>query len=201
MDILNFLTTLCGSLDSSLLNLLHETAVAFGFFLTPVMNFLSTLGENGIFIFAVGAVMLLFKKTRKAGAAIIICVVLTGVLNTLILKNVFARPRPFADNGIYYSFWQFVGSPAESGYSFPSGHTTVAVAAATAVFLSFKNRCRIAVFAFPLLVGISRVYLAVHYPTDIIAALFIGAALGVASFFLTKQVFKLITAKFKTAEI
>lgn len=201
MNILSSLTLICSNFDSSLLCFFHGLAAYFGYFLTPIMKLISFLGENGIFVFIVGAVMLLFKKTRKAGAAIILCVLLTGICNTLILKNIFARPRPFADaGGVYYSFWQFVGAPDETGYSFPSGHTVVAMAAAVSIFLSFNKRYSFVAFAFPLLMGISRCYLTVHYPSDVLASILVGAVLGAAAFFIADLVFKKTSLKIYNAD-
>ncbi len=136
----------------------------------PVVTY---LGENGIFWILLSlSLILLGKKQGWRGTGIImLSAMLLGLLvGEVTLKNLVCRPRPF----------QLISSdirlliPFPSGYSFPSGHSCASFAAATAIFLRDKRWGGLAL-ALAALIAFSRVFLFVHYPTDVLA----GAALGV----------------------
>ena len=116
--------------------------------------------------------MLLFKKTRKAGICLAAALALTAFVGNTVLKNIFARTRPY----IEANFPVIIGAPG--GYSFPSGHTGSSFAAATVLAFSFKKYGAL-FYILAALIGFSRAYLYVHYPTDIIAGALLGIALGV----------------------
>ena len=144
--------------------------------LTPVLTVISLLGTKGAIFFLLGFVLLIFRKTRKVGVAVLGALAITTVCNSVIVKELLARPRPF---NLDYDWWQavyrwpgFVEQP--DSFSFPSGHTAAAFAAATAVlFQSRKGGLLLLLFA--LIMGFSRVYLEVHYCTDVL----FGALFGV----------------------
>ena len=144
--------------------------------LTPVLSVVSLLGTKGAIFFLLGFVLLVFRKTRKVGVYVLGALAITTVCNSVIVKELLARPRPFS---LDYDWWQavyrwpgFVDQP--DSFSFPSGHTAAAFAAATAVFFkSRKGGVLLTLFAFVM--GFSRVYLEVHYCTDVL----FGALFGV----------------------
>lgn len=144
--------------------------------LTPVLSVVSLLGTKGAIFFLLGFVLLVFRKTRKLGVCVLGALAVTTVCNSVIVKELLARPRPFQ---LDYDWWQavyrypgFVDQP--DSFSFPSGHTAAAFAAATAVFFkSRKSGVLLTLFAFVM--GFSRVYLEVHYCTDVL----FGALFGV----------------------
>lgn len=165
---------------------LHGLAEAAGWFFTPFFMLVSLFAEKGIGLFLVSAVLMLFKNTRKAGLCMFLAVLCGAVITNLVLKDLIARPRPFADEaGAIYGWWMFVGSPIETSFSFPSGHTTATMAAMTGLFLCLRSKARWLCFIPVALMGLSRSYLMVHYPSDVIAGVLAGAAgAGVAYLFV-----------------
>ena len=80
-----------------------------------------------------------------------------------------------------------MGQHMESDKSFPSGHTTSAFACMTPLFFCKKKSVAISAFVFAFLMGISRIYLAVHYPTDVIAGMIVGFIAGCIGAFIASK--------------
>ena len=110
-----------------------------------------------------------------------------ALLTNLAFKPLVYRPRPYSHDGsIYQQYWMLVGQHTESDFSFPSGHTTAAMAFSTGVFLSYDKRKSWPIFFFAALMGISRMYLSVHYFTDVLGGVVVGLIGGVAALFLMR---------------
>ena len=156
---------------------LHELAP--GFF-TPFFEFISLLGKGGIFLIILALTLTVFKKTRRYGTAMCIGLALGALFVNLYLKVVIARPRPYADeSSIFYQLWTLVGQHTESDKSFPSGHTNATFAAMVPLFLLGDKRKSWLALLFGVLMGISRIYLCVHYPTDVIGGAITGTLSGI----------------------
>ena len=181
-----WLNSVFSEFDYSILFFLHGLAQRTNGTLTFFFEFISFISEKGILFLLIGIVLFCFKKTRKTGACLFGSVCF-GSSITLILKHLVSRPRPFAVTLGYYEWWQFIGAPAESGCSFPSGHTTVVMAAATALFLSLNKKGSWLFFLYVILIGISRCYLMVHYPSDILGGIVVGAIGAVIAFYITRR--------------
>ena len=136
--------------------------------LDPVMVFITNLGNDGLVWLGLAAVLLLFRRTRRADVCILATMLLCLLVGNLGLKNWIARVRPYhaMEN------WSVI-IPYPNGYSFPSGHTMHALGAATA-FLLCNRRLGIAAMVLALCIAFTRVYLGVHYPTDIIGGMLVG---------------------------
>ena len=113
-----------------------------------------------------------------------IALALGAAVVNLWLKIVIARPRPYADPaGFYYPLWQMMGSHVESDFSFPSGHTNAAFASMVPVFILGKKRWSWLALVFAVLMGISRIYLVVHFPSDVLGGMITGTITGMIGTF------------------
>lgn len=160
--------------------------------LTPVFRFVTSLANAGIIFIGIAAVLLLFKRTRKAGVVALIGMMFGFLMTDILLKHAVARPRPFIDQtSPFYSFWLDAGSLQESGYSFPSGHSTASCAFAMALFLCGKKRISWLSFLIPLLIGFTRIYFNVHYASDVLMGFAVGiicGGLGYLVLFLLRKI-------------
>ena len=153
--------------------------LAGGIIMTRFMSFVSLLGKGGIFLILLSLCLLLLKKTRRFGTAMIIGLALGALFVNLFLKVVIARPRPYTDmEGFYYPLWLMVGQHTESDMCFPSGHTNAAFAAMVPVFILGNKKSSWLALLFGILMGISRIYLVVHYPTDVVGGFITGTIAG-----------------------
>ena len=182
----HWLDTVCYAFDHAVLRAIHNFTVATdGFFDLP-MKLISLLGEEGIGLILLGIVLLCFKKTKRQGVCVLFAIACGAVITNILLKNIVARPRPFANEArAFYDWWQYIGAPHASANSFPSGHTTCAMAAMTALFLTTNKKYSWTAFLFAALMGLSRMYLMVHYPTDVLGGLVAGALGALGGYFLS----------------
>ena len=174
-----WLNTTFAGFDQSLTLTVHKLYEAAGAFFTPFMNFISLLGKGGIFLILLSLTLLFIKKTRRFGTAMAFGIAIGAILVNLFLKVVIARPRPYADiNGFFYPLWVMMGQHMESDFSFPSGHTNVAFAAMVPLFILGNKKLSWLALVFGVLMGISRIYLVVHFPSDVLAGLITGTIAG-----------------------
>lgn len=201
--------------------------------LNTIMVVITTLGDEGIFFITMGLVLMFTKKYRKAGVAMLVALLVMEVGNNLILKELIARPRPFyvfnpdgipLDHKYYpevfekataaverlpelaarwnetYHFPNLVHAP--SSWSFPSGHTSSAFAAAMGV-LWYNRKIGIPTMIFAALMGFSRIYVEVHYCTDVIAGALVGIIYALIAVLIVKFLFpvleKYVFSKIETA--
>ena len=168
--------------------------------ITPILVFLTNLGDNGILWIALGIILLFFKKTRKAGITVLGALAVMMVCNNFVLKNLFARTRPFnlEEWRDWFVYPELVKRP--SSYSFPSGHSSSAFAAATGLCVSKKARFIVPGFILAALIAFSRVYVHVHYPTDVIFGALFGILYGLIAIFLCKWILNMLNTKLQNRE-
>ena len=118
-------------------------------------------------------VLTCFPERRETGIAVLAAVAASLVVVDVVLKPAICRPRPFEVADLILTV------PAPSTCSFPSGHAACSFAAATAILL-YDRRWGLAALAFACLVGVSRVYLCLHWPTDVLAGAAVGALTAIA---------------------
>lgn len=147
-------------------------------FLDAVMKGASLLGEHGIVSILLGVVLIFIAKTRKTGIEVLLSIALAYIVANLIIKNAVARVRPY---DAYTFLMPIVSKPHD--FSFPSGHAVNAFAAATAVFLNHK-KIGIVALIIAALVAFSRLYVGVHYPTDVLTGMAIGIVFAVLVHYL-----------------
>lgn len=157
-------------------------------FLTSIMSIITFLGSLGAVWLATGIVFLFFEKSRNTGILIIISVLIGGVVNDLILKNLFSRVRPFETMGIS----ALINEP--NTFSFPSGHAFSSFVSAYQIN-RFNKRMGIFAYILAALIALSRIYLRVHYPTDIIAGAICGMILGACIYRLFHYIKRSVKAK------
>jgi undecaprenyl-diphosphatase len=138
------------------------------------------LGDHGVIWIALAAVLLCIPKTRRLGLCVAAALLLNGLFCNLLLKPLIARPRPFALREIAL----LIAAPKD--FSFPSGHTSAAFAAASALAL---NRSRLAIPAGILaaIIAFSRLYLYVHYPTDVLGGILLGCLCGLGGWLICRS--------------
>lgn len=156
--------------------------------LNPIMYFFTLLGEAGIFwiLLTAAALFVLPKHYRKVGLTMAIALLLSLIMCNGVMKNLFARVRPFDADPTFESLYNiFAGI---SDWSFPSGHTSASFAAALAIWM-WRKKEGTAAIVLAALISLSRLYLTVHYPTDVLASLVLGSLYGVAAYFIVKLLF------------
>lgn len=165
--------------------------------LTPVMKIITLFGEDGIFWILVCLVLILFRRTRRLGVICSLSLLFTFITCNLILKPAVDRIRPWVT-------FQMVNAmlPPPGDASFPSGHSANSMGPAWALFIAtmpvrtaagrsydevrclgwkgegaspqMMHRLGIAAVILAVLIGVSRLYLGMHYPTDVACGLLLG---------------------------
>lgn len=154
-------------------------------FLDFVMPIITLIGEDGIFWIVLTLFMLFFRKTRRAGFVMALSLLIGFLVGNLTLKPLIARPRP-------YSIDMDVNLLIEglSDYSFPSGHTLCCFEGAVSLLLCKYKRAGTAALVAAFLVAFSRVYLYVHYPTDVVAGAILGTLFAFVSCYIVNKLYR-----------
>lgn len=141
--------------------------------MNPIWIGITKLGDGGL-VWITGSLLLLIpKKTRKVGVCSLIALAGSLLVNNVILKNLVARTRPY---DVIEGLHSLIGK--QNDFSFPSGHTGSSFAAATVMFCGLKKRYGSFAMILAALIGFSRMYVGVHYPSDVIGGALIGAVIG-----------------------
>ncbi len=148
-----------------------------------IFPILTHLGETGAVWVALALVFLCFKRTRTTGILMLVSLLLTFLTGELLLKNIVCRPRPCS---AFPQVPLLIEPPGS--YSFPSGHSSSSFAAATILFLRHK-KSGCAAFAAAALIAFSRVFLFVHYLTDILAGTLLGVLCALFVHFVYRKRF------------
>ena len=155
---------------------------------TPLLDKLmvaitSIPGNMGELWIILGLVLLLFKKTRKCGFVVCFSYLLVFGMGQYVLKDLIARSRPCH---IDQTVELLINRP--SSYSCPSTHSGWAFAGATSIFL-YNKKLGIITYIFSSLIAFSRLYLFVHFPSDVV----LGIILGITFAILTKYIVTKLT--------
>lgn len=128
------------------------------------------LGDGGFLWIAAAVALLLWKDTRKAGISASFALVIGALITNVALKNIVARIRPYE---VVEGLMRII--ERQHDFSFPSGHTCASFAAAFALYKTLPRRWGIACLVLAALISLSRLYVGVHYPSDVLG----GAAVGI----------------------
>lgn len=185
-------------LELSILDFIQSLRTPFG---DTAMPLISKLGDAGMIWIILGLVLLIIPKTRSYGILVTAVLIADVILCNGILKNLFQRVRPCDVNT---AVALLISKPKD--FSFPSGHTACSVAVSTALFLvrekrsvldkeqsrvrSVMGNLWIPVWILTAMIAFSRMYLYVHYPTDILGGIVAGLAAGYIGFKVTRRLEK-----------
>ena len=190
ITIANWLNTTFSGFDHFILSMLHSFATLTGGYLNWLFRFISLFADKGLFLILFSIFLMLFKKTRKVGICVFGAIGCGAIITNFILKDMIARPRPFMGEILEYKeWWKFAGSVLEDDFSFPSGHATAISASMMSIFFFSKSNKKYLCILFMILMGISRNYLMVHYPSDIIGGFISGLIASVIAFCITKLIY------------
>ena len=171
------------------LNILHAIQSLHNPVLDQVMItvFNTLVGSLGQLWIVIGLVLLVIPKTRKCGAAVLLSYAVSFLIGNEWLKDLIARPRPCAVDETVQLIVKKPGS-----FSCPSVHTYLAFSSAMAIF-HYYRKAGIGVLVFAAMVGFSRMYFFVHYPTDVL----FGAALGIVTALVVCEALDRASRRFK----
>lgn len=134
------------------------------------LRFITRLGDGGFIWILLTLVLLCFRRTRRAGLSSALSMIFTLLAVNLLLKPLVARIRPYeVIDGLTYIVAR------ESEFSFPSGHSANSLACAWVLFRMLPKKAGIPALALGALISLSRLYVGVHYPSDVLC----GAAIGI----------------------
>ena len=158
-------------------------------FLDKTMPIVTLFGDGGVFWIGIAVLLLFFAKYRKTGFSMGMALVLGLVVCNITLKPLVARIRPYDFQLQEFGREISLLISAQHDFSFPSGHTIASFEACTVLLLHDK-RMGIPATVLAILIAFSRLYLYVHYPTDVLVSLVLGIAFGLLGNFLVNLIYK-----------
>lgn len=154
----------------------------------------TTTGDHGIIWILLGICLIIFRRTRKIGVAVLLALAIGALITNCVLKPVVMRPRPCDVNPAINMI-----VPRPGGSSFPSGHTTAAFAAFGAILFSREPKSPIALVVATgvaaIIMAFTRLYAYVHYPTDVLAGAIVGLLAGLAATWIIDMISKRLESK------
>ena len=184
-----WLNTAFAGFDESMAIAVHKLYESAPGFFTPFLTLITYMGKGGIFLILLSFALMLFRPTRRFGTSMLLAIAIGALITNLTVKPLVARPRPYTyDGSVYQQYWIELGKHTESDKSFPSGHMTAAMAASMAVFLRGRRKLSWTAFFFAFLMGVSRIYLSVHYATDVLGGVITGSIGGVLGYFVSLKI-------------
>jgi len=171
------------SFDFHIMSFIQENLHnAFTDFMFPYITY---LGQAGAIWLIVSFALLFKKRYRLCGIMMLSALLFTFISGELIIKNIAMRPRPYMD----YPNYTALLVPKLSSFSFPSGHSASSFTAATVLFY-FNKKVGIAALLLAFLISFSRIFLFVHYPSDVLVGIILGINFAQITIFLQKRLAK-----------
>ncbi|MDQ0204354.1 phosphatase PAP2 family protein [Pectinatus haikarae] len=154
--------------------------------ITPFMKSLSWSGNAGKIWIFFGVILFCIRKYRRTGIAVFIALFFSLIIGDDLLKHTVMRSKPCID---YPWVPLHLHMPAANNYSFPSAHAFSSFAAAFAMVRGIRNRWILLMIVLAVGIAFSRVYLFMHYPSDVLAGAFLGISAGAAAWYLSGKLF------------
>ncbi len=162
--------------------------------LDVIMPIITLLGDAGIFWIALAVLALFFPKYRKMGLSMGVALLMGVLLCNVLLKPLVGRIRPYDYQLEHFGKEITLLISAQHDFSFPSGHTIASFEAAVAITLH-NRKLGIPALILASLIAFSRLYLYVHYPTDVLASILLGTALAFLGCWLVNKAYEIYQKK------
>ena len=165
-------------------------------FLDAAMPIITLLGDAGIFWIAVAVLFMLTRKHRKTGIGMMLALMMGLLICNIWLKPTVARIRPYDFQMEYFMKEIPLLAGAMHDFSFPSGHTIASFEAAVVILLNNK-KLGIPAMILAVLIAFSRLYLYVHYPTDVLFSIVLGTAFAFLGNWIARKIMDKLPEKLK----
>lgn len=150
--------------------------------LTPVMKFITHLGDAGWVWIALAVILLVRKKTREAGGVMALSMLLNMLITNVVVKRALARTRPYE---VIEGLERII--EAQSDFSFPSGHTACSFAGAVVIYMLCEKKYGIPAMVLAVLIALSRLYVGVHFPTDVLGGALVGTGAALFACWMSRR--------------
>jgi len=159
-------------------------------FLDTILPYITSLADTGILWIVIAVIMLCFRQTRKAGFMMGLALIMGLVVGNLTLKPLVARIRPYDVNTDVVLLINKLHD-----YSFPSGHTLASFEGAGVLMLTYRKTFGYPALVLASIIAFSRMYLYVHYPTDVLVGLILGLLFAFASYKIVNAIYSAVEKK------
>lgn len=177
------------SFDMAVLEAVHSFAESSGGFIRFILRLITYTGYGGLCLILASLVLIAFKKTRKYGLCSLAAVAVGAIFTNVALKNIVDRIRPYDMHTTLHDWWLSMGAMVERDGSFPSGHMTAAAAFSTAIMI-VGGKKTLWLIVYEVLMGFSRLYFVVHYPSDVLGGFIVGTVAGALGAVIGKKLYE-----------
>ena len=194
----NWLDTAFRAFDHGILQAVHGFTTATNGIFTLPLEIITFLANKGLGMILLGLLLCCFAKSRRVGVTVLFAIACGALITNVTVKNIVERARPFESSESIRQWWIYISENSffdftVSDHSFPSGHATATMAAMTAVFASTNKKKSWPVFILVFLMCFSRLYLMVHYPTDVLVGVLAGAIGAIGGYWLVKLLYRFLS--------
>lgn len=151
-------------------------------FLTPIVTFITHLGDAGWIWIFLTILFLILPKCRQTGMVMAASMILNAIVTNVVLKNLFVRTRPYE---VVAGLERIIEKQVD--FSFPSGHTSCSFAVAVVIYKLCPKKYGIPAMVLAVLIALSRLYVGVHFPTDVLGGAIVGIGVALLCCWLNKK--------------